>query len=522
MRKPVVLIIRDGWGENPNAAHESFNAVKLANIPFSRQLTKTLPRTMLKTCGLDVGLPVGVMGNSEVGHQNIGAGRIVDQEIVRIDKALASGELKQNEILQKAFAREKQGGTLHLMGIASQIGVHGLLTHLYGLLQLAKDAGLKRVAIHCFTDGRDSPPTSGKGYIAELEAKLKEIGLGEIATVTGRYWAMDRDKRWDRVQTAYDTLTGRKVARTAASAGQAVEGYYQKPLEASMTGDEFIPATQIQRADGSPVAVVQNGDAVIFYNYRGDRPRELTRAFIDADFKGFDRGQKLDLFYATMTEYETGLCPHVIFPKPEKMENILGEVVSRAGLAQFRCAETEKYAHVTFFFNDYREEPFPLEDRFMAPSPKDVTTYDQKPQMAAEEVANATAQAIRSGKYALVVINFANGDMVGHTGSLPAAIKAVETVDAGVQTILKAVEDVQGTAFITADHGNCEQMVDLEHHCPHTSHTLYDVEALLFCPDKNVKLAPGGRLADIAPTLLEILGLPKPTQMTGKSLLVRG
>ena len=516
--KPVVLIIRDGWGENPNAAQHEFNAVQLANIPFSRELSKKCPRTMLKTCGLDVGLPVGVMGNSEVGHQNIGAGRIVDQEIVRIDKAFETGALKNNPVLQKAFAREKAGGALHLMGIASEIGVHGLLTHLYGLVRLARDAGLKKIFIHCFTDGRDSPPTSGKGYIAQLEAKLKEIGVGEIASVTGRYWAMDRDKRWDRIQAAYDTLTNRKPTRTAKSAGEAIQAYYDKPIEASRTGDEFIPSTQIQRADGTPVGFIKNGDAVIFYNYRGDRPREITRAFIDDPFTGFDRGAKLDLYYATMTEYEEGLCPNIIFPRPEKMKHILGEVVSSAGLAQFRCAETEKYAHVTFFFNDYREEPFPGEERFLAPSPKDVTTYDQKPQMAAAEVARATAEAIRSQKYGLVVINFANGDMVGHTGSLPAAIAAVETVDKGVQEILKAVDEVQGVAFITADHGNCEQMYDEVHHCPHTSHTLYDVEALLYGAP-NVKLKAGGRLADIAPTLLQLMNLPKPAEMTGESLI---
>lgn len=516
----VVLIIRDGWGENPHASNDKFDAVKLANIPFSRQLSKTCPRSMLKTCGLDVGLPVGVMGNSEVGHQNIGAGRIVDQEIVRIDKALATGELKNNAVLQKAFEREKKGGALHLMGIASEIGVHGLLTHLYGLLRLAKTAGLKKIFIHCFTDGRDSPPTSGLGYIKELEAKLKEIGVGEIASVTGRYWAMDRDKRWDRVQTAYETLTNIKPARTAKSAVEAIEHYYTNPIEKSRTGDEFIPATQILHGDGQPVGIIKDGDAVIFYNYRGDRPRELTRAFIDEKFEGFPRAKKLDLYYATMTEYETGLCPNVLFMKPDKMPNILGEVVARAGLKQFRCAETEKYAHVTFFFNDYREEPFPGEERFMAPSPKDVTTYDQKPQMAAAEVTRATVEAIRAKKYWLIVVNFANGDMVGHTGSLPAAIAAVETVDKGVQEILKAVDETKAVAFITADHGNCEKMYDDENDCPHTSHTLFDVEALLY-GTQGLQLRPGGRLADIAPTLLDLLKLPKPSEMTGSSLIIR-
>jgi 2,3-bisphosphoglycerate-independent phosphoglycerate mutase len=516
---PVVLIIRDGWGENPHRPQQdSVNAVVTGNIPFSHELGKRCPRTMLKTCGLDVGLPVGVMGNSEVGHQNIGAGRIVDQEIVRIDKALETGELETNKVMLKAFEREKKGGALHLMGIASEIGVHGLLTHLYGLLKLAKAEGLKRVYVHCFTDGRDSPPTSGRGYIAELEAKLKELGLGKIATVGGRYWGMDRDKRWDRVRSAYDCLTGRKVAHTATRAGEALETYYANPLNDSMKGDEFIPPTQIQNADGKPVATIKDGDAVIFYNYRGDRPREITRAFIDERFEGFDRGKKLNLYYATMTEYQEGLCPNVILMKPEKMKGLLGEVVGKAGLKQFRCAETEKYAHVTFFFNDYREEPFPGEDRVMIPSPKEVATYDQKPEMSAPAVAKATAEAIRSGKYALVVINFANGDMVGHTGSMPAAVKAAEAVDKGLQELLAAVDAVGGKAFIIADHGNCEQMWDFENNCPHTQHTLYDVEGLLYGA-KGLKLKPNGRLADVAPTILELMGLPKPKEMTGGSLI---
>jgi 2,3-bisphosphoglycerate-independent phosphoglycerate mutase len=517
---PVVLIIRDGWGENPNKSHDSFNAVKLANIPFSRELSAKLPRAMLKTCGLDVGLPAGVMGNSEVGHQNIGAGRIVDQELVRIDKALAKGSLSTNPVLKAAFERERKGGALHLMGIASDVGVHGLLEHLYGLLLLAKTAGLTRVYIHAFTDGRDSPPTSGLGYIQQLEGKLKEIGLGKIATVAGRYWAMDRDKRWDRVQLAYDCLSGRRVARKAPSAAEAIESFYKNPADENRKGDEFVPPTQIQDANGKPVAVIQDGDAVIFYNYRGDRPRELTRAFIDDGFSGFDRGPKLNLYYATMTEYEEGLCPNVLFLKPEKMEGILGEVVSKAGLKQFRCAETEKYPHVTFFFNDYRESPFEGEERYMAQSPKDVTTYDQKPQMAAAEVTKATVEAVMSGKYALIIVNFANGDMVGHTGSLPAAIAAVETVDTGVQAILKAIDAAKGVALITADHGNCEQMVDEQAKCAHTSHTLFEVEALLYGSSK-LKLRPSGRLADVAPTLLDLMGQPKPAAMTGDSLIVR-
>jgi 2,3-bisphosphoglycerate-independent phosphoglycerate mutase len=519
LMSPVVLIIRDGWGTNPHPDQHAYNAIELADIPFSHNLSATCPRVMLKTSGLDVGLPAGVMGNSEVGHQNIGAGRIVDQEIVRIDKALASGELRDSAVLAEAFARAKSGGALHLMGIASEIGVHGLLRHLYGLVELAKFQGAQKIFIHCFMDGRDSPPTSGVGYLQQLQKRLAEIGVGRIASVGGRYFAMDRDKRWDRVEKAYRALVGR-AGSTATDPIAAVQSYYENPIDASRQGDEFVPPTMIVDDSSAPIGPIQSGDSVIFYNYRGDRPREITRAFIDEAFTGFDRGEKLDLFYATMTEYEKGLCPNVIFSKPPAMPHILGEVVSHAGHKQFRCAETEKYAHVTFFFNDYREEPFPGEERFMAPSPKEVPTYDQKPQMAASEVSAAAVKAILSGQYGLIIMNFANGDMVGHTGSLPAAIQAVEAVDKGLQAVLKAVEAVRGVAFITADHGNCEQMFDPELNGPHTSHTLYTVEGLLY-GSQSLRLRPEGRLADIAPTLLDLMGLPKPAEMTGESLIVR-
>ncbi|MGA2052798.1 MAG: 2,3-bisphosphoglycerate-independent phosphoglycerate mutase, partial [Opitutales bacterium] len=314
--KPVLLVIRDGWGENHNPADDRFNAVKLARAPVARRLTGEWPRTEIMACGLDVGLPAGVMGNSEVGHQNIGAGRIVDQELVRIDKGIATGTIAASPVLKTAFDRAKAGGTLHLMGLVSSAGVHSMLSHLFGLLELAKKAGLTRVFIHAFTDGRDSPPTSGLGFIKEVEDECAKIGLGQIASVAGRYWAMDRDKRWDRVQKAYDTLTGRKIERTAPSATAAVQAYYDKPVQDSMSGDEFILPTQVVGPTGQPIATIKNGDAVIFFNFRGDRPRELTRAFIDDPFKGFDRGPKLDLDYATMTNYEEGLCPNVLFDKP--------------------------------------------------------------------------------------------------------------------------------------------------------------------------------------------------------------
>ncbi|OYV47002.1 MAG: phosphoglycerate mutase (2,3-diphosphoglycerate-independent), partial [Verrucomicrobia bacterium 21-51-4] len=390
---PVVLIIRDGWGANHDSGQDAYNAVKLANIPYSRELSAHWPRTELKACGLDVGLPVGVMGNSEVGHQNIGAGRIVDQEIVRIDKALAESTLAHNPVLSEGFANaQRPGKALHFMGLISDAGVHSTLEHLYGLWRLAIDAGVTRIFIHALTDGRDTPPKSGLHFIEAIEARAKHWGLGQVATVCGRYWAMDRDKRWDRVQSAYDCLVGRGELRLAASATQAVEAYYDKPLDATRVGDEFILPTAVTDAQGQAIGRVEAGDSVIFFNFRGDRPRELTRAFIEPNFIEFDRGPYLNPCFITLTEYEKGLCPRVLFLKPEKMKGILGEVVSQAGLKQFRVAETEKYPHVTFFFNDYRDAPFPGEDWQLIQSPKDVPTYDLKPRMSAEGVAAAARE----------------------------------------------------------------------------------------------------------------------------------
>ena len=526
--QPTLLVIRDGWGENHHHHDDKFNAVKLANVPVSRRLSAQWPRTEIMACGLDVGLPAGVMGNSEVGHQNIGAGRIVDQELVRIDKGIATGSIAGSPILKSAFARARTGGDLHLMGLVSSAGVHSMLSHLFGLLVLAKTNGLTRVFIHAFTDGRDSPPTSGLAFIKEVEDECAKIGLGKIASVAGRYWAMDRDKRWDRVQKAYDTLTGRHIARTAPSAAAALQSYYDQPIQESMSGDEFIPPTQILAA-GSPVATIKNGDAVIFFNFRGDRPRELTRAFIDDPFKGFDRGPRLDLYYATMTNYEEGLCANVLFDKPPKMDDILGAYVAAKGIPQFRCAETEKFPHVTFFFNDYREEPFPGEERAIIPSPKTLpdgsplATYDQFPEMSAFGVRDAARAAILSQKYGLIVVNFANPDMVGHTGSLPAAIKACETVDQCLGDLLAALDQVGGAAVVIADHGNADQMWDFDANSPHTRHTLNPVEVIVYGKDlQSLKLrqTPVGRLADVAPTLLRLMGLPQPKAMTGESLIL--
>ncbi len=524
-RQPVLLVIRDGWGKNPDASLNATNAIALAQKPCDDALHAAFPHTLVRASGLDVGLPDGVMGNSEVGHENIGAGRIVDQELVRLNKLFSEKRLATNAVWRAAIQRVKSrpGARLHLMGIVSDAGVHGMLEHLYGILRQAKEDGLQpgQVFIHAFTDGRDTPPSSGLGYVQQVDAQCRAIGIGEIATVCGRFWAMDRDNRWERVQQAYEMLTGRHALATAPNATAAIQQYYDRPLSVTQKGDEFVPATWIVGADGKPLATIADGDAVLFYNYRGDRPRELTRAFVMDGFKEFDRGAKLDLYYATMTEYESGLPVNVVSPKPEALKNILGSVVSAAGIGQFRCAETEKNPHVTFFFNNYRKEPFPGEDRACPSSPK-VATYDMQPEMSAGEVTKAAKDAILSGKYGLLVVNFANPDMVGHTGSLPATIKAVEATDRGVGELLEALAQVGGKALVCADHGNAEQMWDPTVNGPHTAHTLNLVEVFVVGPGfaaGKTKLRTGGRLADIAPTILHLMNLPKPAEMTGVSLL---
>ncbi len=522
-RKPVLLIIRDGWGKNPHPEQNAYNAVQLAVKPCDDLLHAKYPFALVRASGTDVGLPDGVMGNSEVGHENIGAGRIVDQELVRLNKLFSEKRIEGNAVWRAAVNRVvERRSRLHLMGIVSDAGVHGMLEHLYGLLRQAKADGLAadQVFIHAFTDGRDTPPSSGLGYVRQVEEQCRKIGIGRIATVCGRFWAMDRDNRWERVSRAYAMLTGKSAAFSGPSAEAAVQAYYDKPTNASQKGDEFVVPSWVVGADGRPIGVIANGDSVLFYNYRGDRPREITKAFVLDDFSGFDRGPKLDLYYATMTEYEAGLPVHVILPKPPRLNDILGQVVSDAGIGQFRCAETEKNPHVTFFFNNYRAEPFPGEVRTCPPSPK-VATYDLQPEMSAAAVTQATKEAILSGKYGLIVVNYANPDMVGHTGSLPAAIKAVETTDRGVGELLAALASVGGSAVICADHGNCEQMWDPVNNAPHTSHTLNLVEVFVvgegFAAGKT-RMREGGRLADIAPTLLKLMDLPKPAAMTGEPL----
>ncbi len=526
MTRPLVLIVRDGWGKNPDEKWNNSNAIYLAKHPVADKLMAEYPNTLIHTSGFDVGLPEGTMGNSEVGHQNIGAGRIVNQESVAITKAIRNDEFFQNKELNAAIDNAvTKRSDLHLFGLVSDAGVHGLLEHLYACLELCKRRGLYRVFLHAFTDGRDTSPNSGLGYLAQVEAKMKQIGVGEIASVSGRYWAMDRDNRWDRVEKAYRAMVfgdGPKFKSAAA----AVQYYYDHPIESNMSGDEFITPSIITTDGFTPKATVTSGDSVIFYNYRGDRPREITKAFQLDNFAGFNRGSKIDLYFVTMTAYEQGLPVHVAYPKPPKMVNILGDYIANKSLKQFRCAETEKFPHVTFFFNDYRDTPFPGEDRQIIPSPKlkpdgsPLTTYDQMPEMSAYGICDETVKRIDSGLYSLVVVNFANGDMVGHTGVLAAAVKAVEHVDICVGRILEAVRRQNGSAIVTADHGNCEQMIDPATGGPHTAHTTFDVPLIVMDDRfKGKKLRAGGRLADIAPTALQIMGLPQPAEMNGVSLI---
>ena len=528
VKRPLVLIVRDGWGKNPDPKWNSANAVYLARHPVADRLMAEYPSVLVNTSGFDVGLPEGTMGNSEVGHQNIGAGRIVDQESVRITKDIRNGGFFDNPELNAAVTSALEKRTnLHLFGIVSDAGVHGLLEHLYGCLELCRRRGLRdRVFLHAFTDGRDTSPNSGLGYVRQVEAKMRELGVGKVASVSGRYWAMDRDNRWPRVEKAYRTIAFGDGPRFR-TAEQAIQYYYANPTEPNMSGDEFVtPSVVTGDVVDKPLATVRDGDSVVFYNYRGDRPRELTKAFVLPEFTEFDRGPRLRLHFTTMTAYEQTLPVRVAYPKPPKMTNTLGEYVSNLGLRQFRCAETEKYPHVTFFFNDYRDPPFPGEDRQIVPSPQTcpdgspLTTYDQMPEMSAYGICDEVVRRVDSGLYDLVVVNFANGDMVGHTGVLAAAVKAVEHVDVCVGRIVAVVQRQGGVAIVLADHGNCEQMIDPATGGPHTAHTTYPVE-LIVMDDRfrGKKLVEDGRLADVAPTALHMMGLPRPGEMTGRSLI---
>jgi 2,3-bisphosphoglycerate-independent phosphoglycerate mutase len=509
VRRPLALVILDGWGIRET--HQD-NAVLQARTPRLDALFRDYPATRLGASGLDVGLPDGQMGNSEVGHLNIGAGRVVYQDLTRISKSIADGDFFENPVFNQALdALQRTGGRLHLMGLLSDGGVHSHNTHLYTLIELAKHRGIKDVCIHAFLDGRDTPPKSGGDYLARLEERLVTIGVGRVATVMGRYFAMDRDNRWDRVERAWRALTAGDGLIVASSA-EAIAGAYK----AGQT-DEFVEPRIVRRAT-DPAGTIEDGDAVIFFNFRSDRAREITRAFTDPDFTGFARAKSPKLAtYVCLTEYDETFGLPVAYPSPNPV-NILGEVVARAGKAQLRIAETEKYAHVTFFFNGGSEVPFAGEDRVLIPSPKDVDTYDQKPAMSARLVTDEVVTRVASAAYDLIVLNFANPDMVGHTGIRPAAIAAMEAVDACVGRVVDAVLAAGGSLLITSDHGNCEQMVD-ENGQPHTAHTANPVPLLLVDPDHRTAKLRKGILADIAPTILELMELDKPAEMTGKSLL---
>ena len=504
-KKLTMLMILDGFGNNPR---KDGNAIELANTPVIDKLFKQNPNTIIKTSGLDVGLPEGQMGNSEVGHTNIGAGRIVYQELTRITKAIEDGDFFTNPELTAAIDNCKKNHTkLHIMGLLSDGGVHSHTRHLYALLELAKRKDFEDVYVHCFLDGRDTPPASGENFIAELEEKMAEKGVGKIASITGRFYAMDRDKRWERVQKAYDALVN-GIGEKAASATKAIEDSYQKEIF-----DEFVLPTLICNGD-EPIATISENDSVIFFNFRPDRAREITRSLVDKEFTGFER-KYFPLYYVCFTNYdETIKNVHIVFKKDE-IKNTFGEIIANKGLTQLRIAETEKYAHVTFFFNGGEEKQYKGEDRILVPSPK-VETYDLKPEMSAYEVTDKVVEAIESQKYDTIILNYANPDMVGHTGNLEAAIKAIEAVDTCVGRVVEALEKVEGVALITADHGNAEQMIDYKTGEPHTAHTTNDVPLILV--GKQAILKPG-RLADLAPTILDIMGIEKPKEMTGESLI---
>ena len=512
-KKPVVLMVLDGYGLSDKTEG---NAIALANTPVMDKLMKECPFVQGAASGLAVGLPDGQMGNSEVGHMNIGAGRIIYQDLTRITKAINDGDFFKNEVLLQAMDDcKKNDSALHLWGLLSDGGVHSHIEHLYGLLEMAKKNGLQKVYVHAFLDGRDTPPASGKSYIEQLQKKMDEIGVGKIASLSGRYYAMDRDNNWDRVEKAYDALTAGEGVQ-AENAVKAMEDSYAKDVT-----DEFVLPTVITE-NGAPVATVKANDSVIFFNFRPDRAREMTRAFCDDKFTGFERKTGfLPLTFVCFKDYDETIPNKLVAFQKEDIKNTFGEYIAKCGKKQLRLAETEKYAHVTFFFNGGVEEPNVDEARLLVNSPKDVATYDLKPEMSAPEVGMDLVEAIKSDKYDVIVINFANPDMVGHTGVIPAAVKAVERVDGLVGDAVNAVKEVGGVLFICADHGNAEKMIDYETGKPHTAHTTNPVPFILVNADPSMKLREGGCLADIAPTLLELMGLEQPAEMTGKSLIVK-
>jgi len=511
-KKTTVLMILDGYGLNDK---KEGNAVYEAKTPVIDGLMKEYPFVKGYASGMAVGLPEGQMGNSEVGHLNMGAGRIVYQELTRITKEIQDGTFFENPALMHAVENCKTNDSaLHLFGLLSDGGVHSHNTHLYGLLELAKRNGLSKVYVHCFLDGRDTPPASGKDYAAALETEMKKLGVGKIATVTGRYYAMDRDNNYDRVEKAYAAMTkGEGLKADSATAG-ILESYDRGE------NDEFVKPTVVME-NGVPVACIQDQDSVIFFNFRPDRAREITRAFCDDDFKGFAREKRLDVQFVCFSEYDPTIQNKEVAFHKIAVTNTFGEWLAANNMTQARIAETEKYAHVTFFFNGGVEEPNKGEDRVLVPSPKEVATYDLKPEMSANGVCDKLVEAIKGGTYDVIIINFANPDMVGHTGGENATIKAIETVDACVGRAVEAIKENGGAMFICADHGNAEQLVDYETGSPFTAHTTNPVPFILVNYDSSYTLRENGCLADIVPTLIQIMGKEQPAEMTGKSLLIK-
>lgn len=510
-KKTTVLMILDGYGLN---SHHDGNAVYEANTPVMDALMKEYPFVEGLASGMAVGLPEGQMGNSEVGHLNMGAGRIVYQELTRITKEIKDGTFFENKALLDAVNNcKKNDSALHMFGLVSDGGVHSHNTHIYGLLELAKRNGLKKVYVHCFLDGRDTPPASGKGYVEELEAKMKDLGVGEVATVMGRYYAMDRDNNYDRVEKAYKALT-QGIGETAVSGPAGIQQSY----DAEKT-DEFVLPTVVMK-DGQPIAKISDNDSVIFFNFRPDRAREITHAFCDDEFQGFARDKRLKLTYVCFSDYDPTIPNKEVAFAKIAVTNTFGEWLAANHMTQARIAETEKYAHVTFFFNGGVEAPNQGEDRILVNSPKEVATYDLKPEMSAYEVCDKLVGAIQSEKYDVIIINFANPDMVGHTGVEGAAIKAVEAVDECVGKAVEAIKAVNGVMFICADHGNAEQLVDYTTGEPFTAHTTNPVPFILVNYDQKYTLREGGCLADIVPTLIQTMGMEQPKEMTGKSLLM--
>ena len=513
--KPIVLTVLDGWGYR---AETQGNAIALARKPTYDELIRKFPNTLIQTSGPAVGLPEGQMGNSEVGHLNIGAGRVVHMDITRIDLLIANNQLDQVPLFQQAMERGRQR-QLHFLGLLSDGGVHSHINHLFALLEMAKRCKVEKVFVHCFMDGRDTPPNSGRDYIRQLQQKMRELGLGQIATVVGRYYAMDRDNRWERVELAYRALVHGEAETKSNDPVASIQRSYEQGVT-----DEFVKPIVITSGTGpsaQPVGLIRCDDAVIFYNFRADRARQMTLALESPDFGKFpDPERPKNLFYVGMTKYDKNWPWLKCVITPEKLEHILAQVFQDLQYKNLRCADTEKYAHVTYFFNGGVEKPFTGEERILVPSPK-VATYDLKPEMSAEGITDTMVKAIEKGEFDAIIMNYANADMVGHSGKLEAAIKAVEAVDAGLGRIYQALKSRGGAWIISADHGNAETMIDPVTGGPHTYHTTNPVPLLCITENDSLQLAPGGALRDIAPTMLGILGEPAPHDMTGRDLRVR-